>query len=267
MKRFLMTLGGVSLLTVAMTFVMTVGATVQETFWNEIATGNMAEIAAGNLALQKAQSEQVKQFAQQMVTDHTAAGAELQTLAASKNVTLPSAITAKQQAEMDKLGARSGADFDREFMKMMVRDHDKMAKLLSREGDRNSDAEVKQFVAKTYPVVQSHLTTARTLSDGLRGAGNSRRSEANDAANTNSNRRSDKNDKSSAGNSSNGNSSKTGYSNLRPNVNPNSNSTMNTNSRENSNSNRSNRNSNSNRSNGNTNSNSNNNSNNNSNRL
>jgi len=37
----------------------------------------MAEIQAGQLALQKAQSDGVKKFAQQMVTDHMKANTEL----------------------------------------------------------------------------------------------------------------------------------------------------------------------------------------------
>src|SRR5215213_3373276 len=147
MKRFWTTVSGVLLLGCVVSFLFTVEAAIQDSFWNELAQGNMAEIAASNLALQRAQSEQVRQFAQQMVTDHTAAASEMQTLAAGKNVTLPTAMSTKQQSDMDKLGGRTGADFDRDYMKMMVKDHERMAKMLDRESTRNTDADVKAFAA------------------------------------------------------------------------------------------------------------------------
>src|SRR5215213_6840458 len=137
MKRFWMTMCGVLVWGGLVSLLFTVEATQDNGFWNEIAQGNMAEIAAGNLALQRSQNEQVRQFATQMVADHTAAGTEFQSLAAGKNVTLATGVTTKQQSDMDKLGAKSGADFDRDFMKMMVKDHDRMSKLLQRESERN----------------------------------------------------------------------------------------------------------------------------------
>src|SRR4029079_5565623 len=107
----------------------TAGATVKDDFWTDAAMDGMTEVALGNLALQRAQSDSVKQFAQQMVTDHTAANTELTQLAAGKNVTLPTALDAKHQAMVDKLSKLSGADFDREYMKMMVNDHEKAVKM------------------------------------------------------------------------------------------------------------------------------------------
>ncbi len=50
----------------------------------------MAEVEAGNLARQKSNNAKVKDFAAMMVKDHTAANDTLKSLAASKNITLPS---------------------------------------------------------------------------------------------------------------------------------------------------------------------------------
>src|SRR5687767_10890950 len=66
-------------------------------FWTEAAEASMAEVAMSNLALQKAQSAEVKQFAQQMVTDHTANTEELRSVATTKNITLPTAMPVKHQ--------------------------------------------------------------------------------------------------------------------------------------------------------------------------
>ena len=227
MKKFWTAVIGVSMMCGVMSFLFTTEATMQDNSLAEIVQGNMAEIMASNLALQNSQNEQVRQFAQQMVTDHTAVSTELQTLATSKSLTLPSAASEKQASEIQKLGARTGADFDRDYMKMMVKDHDRMAKLLSREAERNADADVKAFAAKTLPVVQGHLTMARSISDGLKGTtgGNSNRgTDTNRSGNTDMDANANTN-----ANANNANADNTGFSNLRPNVNPDANATRNTN--------------------------------------
>src|SRR5262245_36588594 len=64
-------------------------------FVTDVAKDGMAEVELGQLAEQKASSDQVKQFAQRMVADHSKANDELKTLAQNKNITLPTAIDAK----------------------------------------------------------------------------------------------------------------------------------------------------------------------------
>ena len=141
----------------------------QDKFWTEAAQGGMTEVELSNLALQKSQNEEVKKFAQMMVDDHTKANDELKALAQSKNVTLPTAITSKQMATKDKLNGLSGDAFDREYMKMMVKDHDKTVKLFQKQADKGIDADVKAFAAKTLPILQSHQTAARTMNDSMKG--------------------------------------------------------------------------------------------------
>lgn len=231
MKRFLRTVGGVLLLGGVMSFVLTSEASLQNNFWNEAAMGSMAEIMAGNVALERSQNEQVRQFAQQMIADHTASTTELQTLAAGKNVTLPTAVSDDRRSDIDKLRARTGNDFDRDFMRMMVKDHERMARLFERESERGTDADAKAFAAKNLPVIQNHLTMARSLSDSLRG--NNRGNNDSAAMNTNSNRGGNTNASNDANDNANGDGNR--FSNLRPNVNRNANGTTNANTNRNTN--------------------------------
>lgn len=219
-------------------------------FWMEAAQGGMAEVMMGNLALQRAQNEEVKRFAQMMVDDHTRSNEELKTLAAGKNVTLPADVNNKQKATMSKLNGRSGADFDREYMKTQVSEHEKMVKLFQRQAERGTDADAKAFAAKTLPNLQSHLEMARTISANVKNmkrGGNSR----NNNMNSNSNMNSNNNGNSDMNMNSNRNSNSNRNTNTNSNRNMNSNQNMNSNTNRNTNSN-SNRNTNSN---GNTNSN------------
>ena len=132
-------------------------------FMMTLATGGMNEIGLSNTALTKSSSDDVKEFAQKMVDDHTQAGDELKTLAESKSVTLPSAMDAKHQAENTKLQALSGSAFDMEYLKTMVKDHEMTVALLKKEAAAGKDAEAKALAQKLLPTVQGHLDMAQAM--------------------------------------------------------------------------------------------------------
>jgi putative membrane protein len=193
-------------------------ASNQDSFMREAAQSGMAEVMLGNLALQKSQNEQVRSFAQQMVTDHTAANQELTALAASKNVTLPTEVNLKHRNAVNKLNGMSGTEFDRAFMKQMVKDHQAAVKLFQKQSNRDDDAEVKAFAAKNLPTLQMHLQMAQSLEATFRGnSGGGNNNNSNDG-NTNSTRDTDRN-----GRPLNENSNRNMNSNNNMNMNSNSN--------------------------------------------
>lgn len=135
----------------------------------EVAMGGMAEVELGQLASEKAQSDQVKQFAQRMVTDHGKANDELKSLVASKNISLPSDSGAHHKAIKDRLSKLSGAAFDRAYMQEMVTDHRKDVNAFKKESTSGKDPEVKAWAAKTLPTLEEHLQMAQSASRGAVG--------------------------------------------------------------------------------------------------
>jgi len=132
-------------------------------FVMEAGPGGLAEVELGRLAAQKGQSADVKKFGQRMVADHSKANAELKKLAASKGITLPAEMNAEQMAEHAKLAKLSGADFDREYMTLMVEDHDKDVAAFLDESKDGSDPDIKSFAAKTLPTLQEHQRMAKEI--------------------------------------------------------------------------------------------------------
>lgn len=125
-------------------------------FVEKAATGGMAEVKMGQLAAKNGQAADVKKFGKKMVTDHTKANKELMALAKKKSWTLPTAMTAEQQATYDKLAAMKGADFDSAYMAAMVKDHDEDVAEFKKEADSGSDADLKAWAGKTLPTLQMH---------------------------------------------------------------------------------------------------------------
>ena len=133
-------------------------------FARKAAQGGLAEVELGRLASQKAESPDVKQFAQQMVTDHTQANQQLKQAAPSMNV--PDTLDAEHQALKDKLSSLSGKEFDREYMKAQLKDHQEAISLFRSESD-NGQGQLKSFAATTLPKIEDHARMARDIASKL----------------------------------------------------------------------------------------------------
>lgn len=133
----------------------------------DMAHSNISEIETGKLAQSKSQDAEVKKFAQQMIDDHTKAQAELQKMAESKGVTLPTEPDKKHQSMAKKMQDMSGEEFDRAYMKQGgVKDHQKTLKLLQKAQKDAKDPDLKALAAKMTPTVEQHLEMAKQHSEG-----------------------------------------------------------------------------------------------------
>ena len=136
----------------------------------DMGMSNMAEVEMGKLAQSKSQNAEVKAFAQKMVDDHGKALGEVQTLAKSKGVTLPTELDAKHKAMSAKLEKLSGDAFDKAYIKQGgLGAHKETLAKLQKASKGAKDADVKGQVDKMIPVVQEHLKHAEQLASGKSG--------------------------------------------------------------------------------------------------
>jgi len=141
----------------------------------DLAQANLDEVAAAQIAQQKAQNDQVKNFAQQMITDHGQALKDVQALAQAKGVTLPTGPDSQQQKMDDKLNGLSGAAFDKAYLKRAgVAEHKKAHTMLARAQTRATDPDLKALIAKMQPTVDQHLATVQQLASGSAGGSGTR---------------------------------------------------------------------------------------------
>jgi len=131
------------------------------------ADSGLAEVNASEIAKQKAQDQRVKDFAAMMVTDHTKTNEELKSIAAGKNITLPTAPGEAHLKNISDLNSYSGAEFDKEYMGLMVDDHQKAVDLFEDAAEGADDAELKAFATKTLPALKKHLEQAKALEESL----------------------------------------------------------------------------------------------------
>lgn len=119
--------------------------------------GSNFEIKTGHLAAEQGQSEDVKQFGQWMVQQHTQLNDSMIPVWKDLGMSPPTSLTPKDQAEYQKLASLHGNAFDQAYIKTMLHDHRMDLAAFKKEiADGHNQAE-KDGAQQGEPVIQSHL--------------------------------------------------------------------------------------------------------------
>jgi putative membrane protein len=138
-----------------------------------VVTANQIDVDAGKLAESRSQNKEVKAFAKQMVTDHTAVNKQAAALAKKLGVKPEDNATSKglKQGAADaakKLKGLKGAAFDRAYVDNEVGYHQAVLDAIDKvliPGAQN--AELKDLITKVRPAIQAHLDHAKHLQADL----------------------------------------------------------------------------------------------------
>ncbi|SEP70210.1 putative membrane protein [Faunimonas pinastri] len=116
---------------------------------------NQFEIDSSQSALEKAKSPELKQFAQQMITDHGKAADDMQmALQSEQGVTAPSGLDKKHQQELDQVN--SAKNFDKAYTTAQVKAHKEAVALFTQYSESGEDGALKTFAAQTLPTLKMH---------------------------------------------------------------------------------------------------------------
>jgi putative membrane protein len=135
-------------------------AQVDQDFVMNVSEANKAEIEAGQLATNKGTAQEVQDFGTQMVSEHSTALTELQTLATQKKATVASALNEQHQALKQKLTDYTGYTFDTAYVNSQVKDHQTAIAMFQFYQSNGKDADLKSYASKNLPHLQEHLAKA-----------------------------------------------------------------------------------------------------------
>jgi putative membrane protein len=125
-------------------------------FLTKAASGSIAEIRGAQLAVDKAQNPELKQAAQRILDDHQKASDQLKQIAAAHDVALPTEMTGEDKQAIQKLQKASGSEFDRVYMREMMKDHEKDITEFQRAAREVQDPQLREFATNTLPVLRQH---------------------------------------------------------------------------------------------------------------
>ena len=132
-----------------------------------LAAANNAEIALSGLGARRATNAAVKQFAQQMITEHTTMRNEGQQLAQRLNInpaTRQDFDVREDASDMiTDLEDEQGRDFDQEFMEKQIDLHDRVLNRIDDFRNATQNAELRQMLERARPLVEQHRQRAEQI--------------------------------------------------------------------------------------------------------
>ena len=138
-------------------------ALTDQQFIDMAAQTDMLEAHLGQMAADQASSQDVKDYAQMLVTDHTADYQQLGALAAKDNFTVPKGLDNEHYKMTVPFEKLKGAAFDARYARTMIEGHTKAIAVYTREAANAQNPDVKSYAGATLPTLQKHLDGAKNL--------------------------------------------------------------------------------------------------------
>jgi putative membrane protein len=138
-------------------------ASADQKFVDMAAQTDMMEAHLGQMAADQASAQGVKDFAQTLVTDHTADYNKLTAAATKAGETVPKGLDAAHDRMIKPFEKLKGAAFDHRFVREMVAGHEKAIAAYKKEQADGQSADLKQYASDALPTLEKHLQAAQDL--------------------------------------------------------------------------------------------------------
>ena len=137
-------------------------------FATRAAAGNLFEIRLAELAQQKAQSQEIKQLAQQLKQDHQQAQDKLKEAAQQANVQIAEDLPKAKQVLLDAFQQLEGKVFDNAFAMCQVEGHLHSILMYQNEAQNGSDEKIKQYATQALPKLKQHASHIVRVAQSMR---------------------------------------------------------------------------------------------------
>jgi len=140
---------------------------LEQSYLQKAIEGQQAQVALGQLAVQKASSDQVKQYGAHMIEDHQRASEKLQKLISKEGVREIGELSMAHQEIQRMLSQLSGKEFDRAYMAFTIRDHTTEIDEWQQRARTLTGAGVDHWISALLPVLKDHLEQGKTVSAAI----------------------------------------------------------------------------------------------------
>ena len=137
----------------------------------QIHQADLEEIAIAKIAEEKASTDEIRAYAEQLVADQTNADQTVATMAKKLGVHLHDAATSREARRRSvheklvehKVSSSSGAKFDRLFLQQTSEDHDKLIGALKQDREDANNDDIEELIDKILPILEQHRELAQIL--------------------------------------------------------------------------------------------------------
>jgi putative membrane protein len=128
---------------------------------------NIRERVLGKMAEERSQNSEVRDYGKMLVKDHNDALQKLVELMNKNGMPQPSGLPEVRSEAINKLQTLSGPAFDKEFIGMMVENHQKAVEAFQREQNSAQNPDVRDYAKNVLPTLEKHLKEAQEIQSKL----------------------------------------------------------------------------------------------------
>lgn len=134
-------------------------------FAQKAAQADMFEIEAGKVAIARGKDDAAKQFARDMVMDHTKSSTDLKSAVEAEKIELPTGLTKENTDKLAALEVASDADFDQAYLATQVAAHEEAVAMFTSYVKDGPDGPIKNFATATLGTLRTHAIKVHGLTD------------------------------------------------------------------------------------------------------
>ena len=139
-------------------------APVDEAFALVAASSSFAQIEAARLASKATRSDDVRDYAQRVMREHTRAAGELRRIVAPRGLTLPAGPTGRHADMVTKLSGLAPGDLESAYLQRFGLDaHKEAIALFERHAAEARSPELKRYAQDMLPALREHMAAAHKL--------------------------------------------------------------------------------------------------------
>lgn len=132
-------------------------------FVTKAAQDGIIEIEMAKLAQKKAKSSELRDFADTMLDDHAHVKETLMQMADKMGLKLSTELSEEHRKMLDKFQHYEGDEFENAFVSTVIEEHEKDVNLYHSESEHGGNEELKRFAADIAPILERHLSMAKSL--------------------------------------------------------------------------------------------------------
>lgn len=137
-------------------------------FVDKVSSSGRVEVELAKIAQVRATNDEVRKFAAKLQEDHAKANNDLLIIVSDEQIAIPEKPLPEHEKHLQHFTGDKVKDFDKEYIKMMMENHEKSVELFTKASKEAKNEKVKKFAEKTLPVIKEHLAMAKKIKEKMK---------------------------------------------------------------------------------------------------
>jgi putative membrane protein len=142
-------------------------SSIDRQFLQKAYTDSAWKVDLGEIALRQAASKDIQEFSGRMIKDQGQIGLDLNVLAKRKGMQLSGDVGPVRRNTSAALSQEYGAAFDRNYISLMMDEHQRGAALYLEEAEKGLDADIRAFARRIVGKLEEYAGLAKKILQDL----------------------------------------------------------------------------------------------------